>query len=74
MSHPADDLQAQRLAAQALVGKLVIFDHWVDNGHCVDNGPPLRVSSAENGMVTLQGFAGRFAPHLFKVVEEEHRS
>lgn len=59
-------------AALALVGKLVIFRHWV--GQPQSENPPMRVKAADKGMVELQGFVGRFAPHLFVVVEEEHRA
>ncbi len=61
-------MQAQRVAAQALIGKLVIF--------CDNEGlnPPIRVTAAKDGMVQLSGFVGQFAPQLFTVVEEEHRA
>lgn len=58
-----DPLLEKRKAAGALVGKVVIWAH---------QGPedkPMRVLSATyDGMVTVSGFTGHFAPHLFIVV------
>lgn len=54
---------AQKDAAYALIGKTVVFNHMPD-------GPGFRVTSINHiGMVTLDGLAGEFAPHLFKEKE-----
>ena len=55
---PADDLEQKKLGL-ALIGKPVRFAHE-------PNGPVRSVQSVGwNGMVTLEGMAGEFAPHLF---------
>ena len=54
----ADDL-VQKKQALELVGRTVRFAHET-------NGPDRRISSvAWNGMVTVDGMDGVFAPHLF---------
>lgn len=51
---------AQKDAAYALLRKTVVFNHMPD-------GPDFRVTSINHiGMMTLDGLAGEFAPHLFK--------
>lgn len=70
MNYPSDECVAQVAAAQALLGKLVIFRH--NAGH-KDLNPPTRVIGVDrDGLVILSGLVGHFAPHLFTVVEEEH--
>lgn len=68
----ASDIQAaidaRKLAADALVGKLVVFRSRY-TGHDDLNGP-VRVRAAFQGHVYLEGFSGLFAARLFKVVEE----
>lgn len=60
---PAEDL-AQKKLALTLMEKPIRFNH-------VRWGPPLRVSACSwNGMVTIHGMTGEFAPHLFYIVEE----
>lgn len=54
----------QRAAAAALVGKRVQFHHEPGDS------APIRVVGAHAGMVILDGYAGQFAPGLFRVVEE----
>jgi len=52
-------------AAMALLGKRVRWAHLPD-------GAALRVQSVGwSGLVTVEGFAGEFAPHLFVVKEQE---
>lgn len=47
-------------AAYKLIGKTIVFNHMPE-------GPDFRVQSINHiGMVTLDGLAGEFAPHLFK--------
>ena len=54
----ADDL-VQKKQAIGLVGRTVRFAHE-------PNGPDRRISSVSwNGMVTIDGMDGVFAPHLF---------
>lgn len=56
--------QQRKDRAVALLGKDL---HWA---HLPD-GPTVRITSiAWNGMVTLHGWTGEFAPHLFTVIEE----
>ncbi len=46
----------------SLLGKTVAFHHMPES--------PMRISSVGwNGMVTVDGMAGEFAPSLFRVVE-----
>jgi hypothetical protein len=53
-----DDL-AQKKAALALLGKELFFAHQPE-------GPFHRIQSINwNGMITLDGMPGEFAPHLF---------
>lgn len=55
---PADDLEQKKLGL-SLIGKPIRFAHEPD-------GPNRSVQAIGwNGMVTLQGMAGEFAPHLF---------
>lgn len=57
----AEDLE-RKDAAIVLLGKRVLFSHQVE-------GAPFRVLSCGwNGMVTVEGFVGEFAPHLFRVI------
>lgn len=59
---PRDDLE-QKKAGLALVGHDVCFAHE-------PSGPARRVQSVGwNGMVTLAGMTGEFAPHLFVIFE-----
>lgn len=61
---PAADLE-QKKAGLELIGKDICFAHQL-------NGPHHRVQSCSwNGMITLQGMAGEFAPHLFVIVPPE---
>lgn len=55
---PADDLEQKKLGL-SLIGKPIRFAHEPD-------GPNRSVQAIGwNGMVTLQGMVGEFAPHLF---------
>lgn len=57
---PREDLERKKLAIE-LIGKTVRFAH---------EDIPRRVQSISfDGMVSIEGFGGEFAPHLFKVVE-----
>lgn len=57
---PAEDLERKK-AALELIGKDLCFAHE-------PNGPVRRVQAVGwNGMVTIAGMAGEFAPHLFVV-------
>jgi hypothetical protein len=59
----SDDDMKQKIAGLALIGKFVCFRHMLD-------GPAYRVQSVGwNGMVSLEGMTGEFAPHLFVVPE-----
>lgn len=64
------DVRVKRAAGTALVGKHVRFAHLADepaNYH--------RVKSVNSfGMITLEGFSGEFAPHLFVTVRDETRT
>lgn len=58
-----DDLIAQKDLAIWLIGKEVCFNH-------MPAGPRYRIQSVSwNGMVTLAGMTGEFAPHLFVVAQ-----
>lgn len=60
---PADDLARKKVALD-LIGKDLHFAHEPD-------GPVRRVMAVgRNGMVTLHGMAGEFAPHLFVLAKE----
>lgn len=60
---PADDL-AQKKAGLALLERDICFAHE-------PNGPIRRVQAVSwNGMVTIAGMAGEFAPHLFVPAKE----
>lgn len=51
---------AQKDAAFQLLHKTLVFNHQPE-------GPEFRVTSINHiGMVTLDGLAGEFAPHLFQ--------
>lgn len=55
---PAEDLERKK-AGLELIGKDICFAHQPD-------GPAHRIQSVGwNGMVTIAGMAGEFAPHLF---------
>ena len=57
------EVAARKDAAVALLGTRVVFVY------APANEPPRRVQSvAYDGMVTLVGMTGEFAPHLFTVV------
>lgn len=59
---PAADLEQKKLGLE-LIGRDICFAHE-------PNGPVRRVQSVGwNGMVTITGMAGEFAPHLFVVKE-----
>lgn len=59
---PAKDL-ARKKAALELIGKDLCFAHE-------PNGPVRRVQAVGwNGMVTIAGMVGEFAPHLFVVAK-----
>lgn len=53
------------MAAGALVGRRVRFNHEVSDlhGHLV--------TGATGGMVTLEGWSGEFAPHLFVTIDSD---
>lgn len=54
--------QAQKDLALSLVGHELRWAHLPD-------GPPVRIQSVGwTGMVTLHGWSGEFAPHLFRPV------
>ena len=56
----SDEDLAQKDAGLALLGKKVCFRHMPD-------GPAYLVQSCGwNGMVSLAGMSGEFAPHLFR--------
>ena len=59
---PAEDL-AQKKLGIAIFGKRVRFAHMPD-----DTQGRRVISMGWNGMVTLEGMSGEFAPHLFVVV------
>lgn len=59
---PVADMERKK-EALALSGKRIRFAHMPEDAE-------VRITSiCWNGMVTLEGFAGEFAPHLFVVVE-----
>jgi hypothetical protein len=62
--HPAlmsDEALAQKDLAFSLIGKKLNFNHE-------PNGPGYQIESiGRTGMISLKGFAGEFAPHLFVV-------
>ena len=61
---PAEDLVQKKLGL-ALLEKRIRFKHMPEE-------EPLRVQSIGwNGMVTLHGMSGEFAPHLFMIEQEE---
>ncbi|HZC23343.1 MAG TPA: hypothetical protein VE866_08390 [Candidatus Binatia bacterium] len=62
MSRVTDEIELQRKAAAALVGKRVRFAHDSDRPENY-----FYVTLARNGMVELEGMAGEFAPQLFIV-------
>jgi hypothetical protein len=54
--------QQQKDLALSLLGHELRWTHLPD-------GPPVRIQSVGwNGMVTLDGWTGEFAPHLFRQV------
>lgn len=64
---PAADL-AQKKMGLALCERDICFQH-------MPAGPVHRVQSVSwNGMVTLHGMAGEFAPHLFVLAASERRA
>jgi len=62
---PAADL-AQKKAGIALMGKAVAFHHMPDKPFDIE-------SIGWNGMITLRGMAGEFAPSLFRCFECKHQ-
>ncbi len=61
---PKADLE-QKKAGLELLGKDVSFAHQ-------PNGPFHRVQGIGwNGMVTIEGFVGEFAPHLFRAKQAD---
>jgi len=60
----SEEKEAQRKAGLALVGKLVFFRHRPEGV-----GVALVTACDPEGMVELQGMAGKFAPHLFEVAD-----
>ena len=53
----------QKILGLSLIGKTLTFNHEPD-------GPERRVSSVGwNGMVSINGMDGEFAPHLFRVTK-----
>lgn len=59
-----DERQVRRSDAGRLVGRDLKWAHLPD-------GPTVRVERVSaSGMVTIRGYVGEFAPHLFVVVEE----
>jgi hypothetical protein len=60
----SDEDLAQKDLAMGLIGKTIRFNHLTEAG------PDCRVTSIGwNGMVTIEGWAGEFAPHVFTIVE-----
>ncbi len=60
---PRADLEQKKLAIE-LLGKEVRFAHQ-------ERGPWYRIQSMSwNGMLTLEGMSGEFAPHLFVACEK----
>lgn len=61
---PVDERQARRSDAGRLVDRDLRWAHLPD-------GPTVRVEQVSaSGMVTIRGYVGEFAPHLFVVVGE----
>lgn len=59
------EVLARKDAALKLIGKRVRFRNE-------ESGPSYRVMSvAFDGLVTLEGFHGEFAPHLFSITEDK---
>ncbi len=59
------DAKSDWALALALLGKFVKFNHQVTHGTAY-----LVTQASDDGLVELEGMSGRFAPHLFVVVEE----
>ena len=60
-----DQVARSRRLGLSLVGKRVLFLHQP-----VGVVPAVVMSCDPDGMVELMGWSGKFAPHLFQVVEE----
>lgn len=61
-----DDVRVRQELAHRLVGRPLCWAHH----YGVAGSPVLRIESiSANGMVTVAGYVGEFAPHLFTVVE-----
>ena len=56
----SDENMDQKIKGLALLGKMVVFANQPPGA-----APTRVVSVGWNGMVTLDGWAGEFAPHLF---------
>jgi hypothetical protein len=66
MTGTAPHVEARKAIAMSLVGRDVRWAHDAC-GRCES----MRVlSMTSDGLVTVSGFSGEFAPHLFVVVEE----
>ncbi len=61
-----DRIVAQRQAAQALVGRRVVFHHRADEELVVE-------AATIDGMVRVTRYVGEFSPFLFHVLEDEER-
>lgn len=65
VSDPAPDpALAKRKAAGDLVGKLV---RWAHQQPETPEGTFRVLSATYDGMITIEGYAGQFAPHLFVI-------
>lgn len=61
------ELQAQKDLALSLIGKDLRWAHDA----CGECGVVRIQSVGWNGMVTLQGWSGEFAPHVFVIIDAE---
>lgn len=61
---PAKDIERKK-AALKLLGKYVSFHHMPEKSFFVE-------SCSWNGMISVSGMVGEFAPHLFVVKEPHH--